>query len=125
MNTRNPNHLFLRIRTALLLIVALMLSTSASAVALPTNNSHCASSDIVCLATNADSLDVLAKDISQLIDADNTKYRSRLAAKNEEACEGVESGVTCRLGEVSESAAFWLFASALIGFVGLSSKRRV
>jgi hypothetical protein len=31
----------------------------------------------------------------------------------------------CRLGEVQTSAAGWLFATALIGFVGLSNKRRV
>ena len=31
----------------------------------------------------------------------------------------------CRLGEVSVPVASWLFASALIGFVGLSNKRRV
>jgi len=31
----------------------------------------------------------------------------------------------CRLGEVPVSAAGWLFATALIGFVGLSNKRRV
>lgn len=31
----------------------------------------------------------------------------------------------CRLGEVFTRDAIWLFASALIGFVGLSNKRRV
>jgi hypothetical protein len=31
----------------------------------------------------------------------------------------------CRLGEVPTAAAGWLFATALIGFVGLSNKRRV
>jgi hypothetical protein len=32
---------------------------------------------------------------------------------------------SCRLGEVHTPDAAWLFASALIGFVGLSNKRRV
>jgi len=32
---------------------------------------------------------------------------------------------SCRLGEVRTPDAAWLFASALIGFVGLSNKRRV
>jgi len=32
---------------------------------------------------------------------------------------------SCRIGEVHTPDAAWLFASALIGFVGLSNKRRV
>lgn len=39
--------------------------------------------------------------------------------------DNAQSNEDCRLGEVPTSAAGWLFATALIGFVGLSNKRRV
>lgn len=55
--------------------------------------------------------------------ADNSQSQSAVKATT---CKvDSASSSNCQLGEVPTPAATWLFALALVGFVGLSNKRRV